>query len=131
MTPIYAILRHPGKYKRHFLPIKTSGCTIQDGVSWRQQVKFTPSFAILASTTGTLYLSKTPVVLARMAWIGVSKLKFCGQNIKGSDKSETSGTSYSVVMWTKAIRIHDCFVFLIFWTKEHKIVEILALKCIK
>jgi hypothetical protein len=36
----------------------------------------TPSFAILASTTGTLYLSKLPAVLARMAWIGVSKLKF-------------------------------------------------------
>jgi hypothetical protein len=32
----------------------------------------TPSFAILASTTGTLYLSKFPAVLARMAWIGVS-----------------------------------------------------------
>jgi ribosomal protein S12 methylthiotransferase accessory factor YcaO len=36
----------------------------------------TPSFAILASTTGTLYLSKIPAVLATMAWIGVSKLKF-------------------------------------------------------
>jgi hypothetical protein len=36
----------------------------------------TPSFAILASTTGTVYLSKLPAVLARMAWIGVSKLKF-------------------------------------------------------
>jgi hypothetical protein len=36
----------------------------------------TPSFAILASTTGALYLSKLPAVLARMAWIGLSKLKF-------------------------------------------------------
>ena len=40
MTPIYAILRHPGKYNRHFLLIKTSGCTSQDGVNWRQRVKF-------------------------------------------------------------------------------------------
>ncbi len=44
--------------------IKTSGCTCQDGVNWRQQVKI-----------------------------------FADKNIKGSDKSETSGTnSYSVVI---------------------------------
>ncbi len=40
MTPIYAILRHPGKYNRYFVPIKNSGCTCQDGVNWRQQVNF-------------------------------------------------------------------------------------------
>jgi hypothetical protein len=54
----------------------------------------TPSFAILASTTGTLYLSKLPAVLARMAWIGVSKkLKF---------------------QWTKTSKppIHFCYTFL-------------------
>jgi hypothetical protein len=28
-----ANLRHPGKYNWHFLPIKTSGCTSQDGVN--------------------------------------------------------------------------------------------------
>ncbi len=44
--------------------IKTSGCTCQDGVNWRQQVKI-----------------------------------FADKNIKGSDRSETSGTiSYSVAL---------------------------------
>ncbi len=47
--------------------IKTSGCTCQDGVNWRQQVKI-----------------------------------FADKNIKGSDRSETSGTiSYSVPRGSK------------------------------
>ena len=46
------------------------------GVNWRQQGKFTPSWLIQPVLCTW---SKPPVVLARMAWTGVSQLNFYGQ----------------------------------------------------